>query len=133
MKKRIESLARLAKLQARLHALKHARIVALERERTGLADELAAVFEALASGALAYGAQAKLSSQHPRFIEARMTVLEDAREETARQARAHALRARLAEQAAEAVGRRLRDANERKTLAEIAERAVARRRDASST
>src|SRR5579871_4285537 len=38
-----------------MHELKRARAAALERERAGLSDELGAVFEALASGDLAYG------------------------------------------------------------------------------
>ena len=122
---------RVAKLQARLHALKSAHLAALERERTGLADELGAVFEALASGDLAYGAQARLSVRHVRTIEARISTLAGVRDETLRQARTHGLRAKLAAQAADVAEKRLRDADERKALIEIAERALARLKDAS--
>jgi hypothetical protein len=131
MKKRAEALARLAKLQTRLHELKQARVAALERERAGLSDELGAVFEALTSGQLAYGAQAKFGARHVLAVEKRIAALASEQDDEIRQARVHGMRAKLAEQAAEAAERRHRDLQERKDLADLIERAVARR-DASS-
>ncbi len=132
MKKRIEALARIAKLQGRLHDLKQARVAALEQERAGLSEELGAVFEALSSGELAYGAQAKLSARHARVVETRIAALARARDETRDQARAHGMRAKLAGQAADAAERKRRDMEERKALADLVERSIGRR-DASST
>ena len=126
MKKRTDALARLAKLQAQLHRLKQARVAALERERVGLSDELGAVFEALTSGQLAYGAQAKLGSRHALAVEKTIAALVSERDDALGQARAHGMRARLAEQAAEAAERRRRDQQERKDLADLVERAIGR-------
>ena len=132
MKKRIEALARIAKLQMRLHDLKQARAAALEQERARLSGEIGAVFEALSSGELAYGAQAKLSARHARLMETRIAALAQARDETRDEARAHGLRAKLAGQAADAAERKRRDFEERKALAELVERGLGRR-DASQT
>src|SRR5664279_1612613 len=100
MRKRADRLKRIAALQAKLHDLKRARIVAIEHERGALSDEIGAVFEALANGALAYGAQARFGARHALKLEQRIEALADEREETRGRARAYGLRAKLAEQAA---------------------------------
>jgi hypothetical protein len=132
MKKRIDALTRLGKLQARMHDLGRWRLSAIQREQASLSEDLRAVFEALQSGDLAYGAQVKLSARRSRALQRQLDSL--ARESThvRAKAKAHGVTARLAEQAAETATRRHRDDKERKELADLIERAIARRL-ASST
>ena len=69
MKKRIDALTRLGKLQARMHDLGRWRLWAIEQEQACLSEDLRAVFETLQSGDLAYGAQVKLSARHIRALQ----------------------------------------------------------------
>ena len=83
MKKRLDSLTRIGKLQARMHGLGRWRLSSLERQQAGLNDDLRAIFEVLESGDLAYGPQARLAARHVGALQRRLDSL--AREqETAR-------------------------------------------------
>jgi hypothetical protein len=132
MKKRIDALTRLGKLQARMHDLGRWRLWAIEREQAFLGEDLQAVFEALQTGDLAYGAQAKLGARRIRSLQRRLDSLARESTDVREKAKAHGVTARLAEQAAETAARRYRDDKERKELADLIERAIARRL-ASST
>ena len=127
MKKRLDALTRLGRLQARMHDLGRWRLSAIEREQAGLGEDLAAIFEALETGDLAYGAQAKFGARRIRALQKELDSL--ARESThvSQKAKAHGVTARLAEQATETAARRYRDDKERKELADLIERAIARR------
>jgi predicted GNAT family acetyltransferase len=127
MKKRLDALTRLGKLQARMHDLGRWRLSAIEQEQASLVDNLRAVFEALESGDLAYGAQAKLSGRRIRALQRRLDSLACESTHVREKARAHGISARLAEQAAETAARRYRDDRERKELADLIERSIARR------
>ena len=131
-KKRFDALTRLGRLQARMHDLGRWRLTAIEQEQASLSDDLRAVFEALESGDLAYGAQAKLSGRRVRALQKQLDSLARESDYVRKKAKAHGISARLAEQAAETAGRRYRDDKERKELADLIERAIARRA-ASST
>ena len=131
-RKRIETLKRISRLQAHLKDLKHARVVAIEHEQARLSDEMTAVFEALANGALAYGAQARFGVRHALKLEQRIEALSAEGRETQGKARQFGLRAKLAEQAAGRALVRYRDQTERRALVDLIDRALARR-DASST
>ena len=84
-----------------MHDLGRWRLCAIEQERASLSDDLRAVFEALETGELAYGAQATLSARRIRALQKRIDALA---RESARRARSKARRtrrrAKLAEQAA---------------------------------
>jgi hypothetical protein len=127
MKKRLDALTRFGKLQARMHDLGRWRLSAIEQEQAGLGEDLRAIFEALHTGDLAFGAQAKLGAPRIRALQKQLDSL--ARESThvREKAKAHGVTAKLAEQAAEAAARRYRDDKERKDLADLIERAIARR------
>jgi hypothetical protein len=90
------------------------------------------VFEALQTGDLAYGAQAKLGARRIRSLQRRLDSLARESTDVREKAKAHGVTARLAEQAAETAARRYRDDMARKELADLIERASARRL-ASST
>ena len=130
MKKRVDSLARIEKLASQMHELGRWRLSAIEQEQASLSDDLRAIFLALESGDLAYGAQAKLGVRRIRALQKRLDTLERESERLSHTARQHGIRAKLAGQAAEAADKVYRDREARKELADIAERALIRR-DAS--
>jgi hypothetical protein len=132
MKKRLDSLTRIGKLQARLHGLGRWRLSSLERQRAGLSDDLRAIFEIMESGDLAYGAQARLAARHIGALQRRLDSLAGEQEAQRRSVLAQGTRAKLAERAVETAALRYRRHKERKELAELIERAIARR-NASST
>ncbi len=68
MKKRVDSLTRIGRLASQMHDLGTWRLSAIEQEQASLSDDLRAVFEALESGDLAYGAQAKLGARRIRGL-----------------------------------------------------------------
>jgi hypothetical protein len=92
---------RLGKLQARMHDLGRWRLWAIEREQAFLGEDLQAVFEALQTGDLAYGAQAKLGARRIRSLQRRLDSLARESTDVREKAKAHGVTARLAEQAAE--------------------------------
>jgi hypothetical protein len=126
-KKRIDALARVGRLQARMHDLGRWRLSAIEQEHASLSDDLKAVFEALESGDLAYGPQVKLSARRIRGLQKQLDSLARESDDVRKKAKAHGVSAKLAGQAAETAQRRYRDEKERKELADLIERAVARR------
>lgn len=130
MKKRVDSLARIERLASQMHELGRWRLSAIEQEQASLSDDLRAIFLALESGDLAYGAQAKLGVRRIRALQKRLDTLERESERLSHTARQHGIRAKLAGQAAEAADKVYRDREARKELADIAERALIRR-DAS--
>ena|SRR5271165_1639035 len=132
MKKRLDSLTRIGKLQARMHGLGRWRLSSLERQQAGLSDDLREIFEILESGDLAYGAQARLAARHISALQRRLDSVAREQEDARRSVLAHGTRAKLAERAIETAALRYRRHKERNELAELIERAIARR-NASST
>jgi len=132
MKKLLDSLTRIGKLQARMHGLGRWRLFSLERQQAGLSDDLRAIFEVLESGDLAYGAQAGLAARHVGALQRRLDSLAREQETARRSVVAHGTRAKLAERAIETAAVRYRRHKERNELAELIEQAIARR-NASST
>jgi hypothetical protein len=130
MKKHVDSLERIEKLASQMHDLGQWRLSAIEQEQASLSEDLRAIFVALESGDLAYGAQAKLSVRRIRALQKRLDTLGRESERLSHASKQHGMRAKLAGQAAEAAGKVYRDREARKELADIAERALARR-DAS--
>jgi hypothetical protein len=60
MKRRLDALTRIGRLQALMHDLGRRRLHAVERQQAELNDDLKAVFEALEADKIAFGAQAGL-------------------------------------------------------------------------
>jgi hypothetical protein len=131
MKKRLDALTRIGRFQTLMHDVGRSRLNALERQLSGLNDDLKAVFEALEADELAYGAQAGLVARRIRALQLKLDQLAREQDNARRSALAQGTRAKLAELALEAAALGYRRMNERKELAEIIERALAR--GASST
>jgi hypothetical protein len=132
MKRRLDALTRIGRLQALLHDVGRSRLHSLERRQAGLNDDLKAVFETLEADEIAYGAQAGLVARHIRALQLRLDQLAREQESARRSVVTQGTRAKLAELAIEAAALGYRRLKERKELAEIIEQAVARR-SASST
>ncbi len=127
MKKRLDALNRIGRLEAKMRDLGQWRLTALEREQAGLGDDLRAVFDALESGALAFAPLAGLGARRARLLQRRLDALEREAERARLKAQTHGIRAKLAEEAAEAAGKAYRDQKKRKELVELIERALHRR------
>lgn len=128
MKRRLDALTRIGRLQALMHDVGRARLHSLERRQAGLSDDLKAVFETLET---AYGGQAGLVARRIRALQQRLDRLAREQESARRSALTQGTRAKLAELAIDAAALSYRRLNERKELIEIIERALAR--SASST
>ena len=131
MKRRLEALTRIGRLQALMHDLGRWRLHSLEGQQAGLNDDLKAVFELLDSDQVANGVHAGLVARRIRALQLRLDQLAHQQEGARRSVLTQGTRAKLAKQAIEAATRGYRRVNERKELAEIIERAIAR--SASST
>ena len=132
MKRRLEALTRIGRLQALMHDLGRWRLHSLEGQQAGLNDDLKAVFETLEADEIAYGVQAGLVARHIRGLQLRLDQIMREQENARRSVLTQGTRAKLAELAIEAAALGYRRLRERKELAEIIEQAVARR-SASST
>ena len=131
MKRRLDALTRIGRLQGLMHDLGRWRLHSLERQQAGLNDDLKAVFEILDSDEIANGVHAGLVARRIRALQLRLDRLAREQESARRDVLAQGARAKLAEQAIEAAALDYGRLNERKALAEIIECALAR--SASST
>jgi hypothetical protein len=131
MKRRLDALTRIGRLQALMRDLGRWRLHSLERQQAGLHDDLKAVFEILDRDEIVDGVPAGLIAGRIRALQMRLDQLAREQESASRSVLAQGARAKLAEQAVEAATLDYRRLNERKELAEIIERALAR--SASST
>jgi hypothetical protein len=131
MKRRLDALTRIGRLQALMHDLGRWRLLAVESQQVGLNDDLRAVFEALEADKIAYGAQAGFVTRRIRALQVRLDQLAREEESARRSVLTQGMRAKLAELAVETAILGYRRSNERKELAEIIEQALGRR--ASST
>ena len=131
MKRRLEALTRIGRLQALMRDLVRWRLHSLEGQQAGLNDDLKAVFEILDSDEVANGLHAGLVARRIRALQLRLDQLAHEQDSARRSVLTQGARAKLAEQAIEAATLGYRRLNEREELAEIIERALAR--SASST
>jgi len=131
MKRRLDALTRIGRIQALMHDLGRWRLHAVERQQAGLNSDLKAVFEALEADEVAYGAQAGLVTHRIRALQVRLDQLAREQESAHRSVLTQGARAKLAELAIETAALGYRRSNERKELVEIIEQALGR--SASST
>jgi hypothetical protein len=124
MKKRLESLEKIERVQRQLHELAVWRLAALGRERDDLAANHQGMLEAMGRGLLAYGAPAAAATRRIRALEREMAAIAAAYEAQERQAVDQGARAKLADRARENVDARYREQKERKELADLIERSL---------
>jgi hypothetical protein len=121
MKKRLEALEKIERLQKRLHDLAVWRLNALGRERDELAENHREMWEALGRGVAAYGPPAAAPMRHIRALERQIAAAEAEVEAQSRRAIDQGARAKLADRARESVDARYREQRQRKELAELIE------------
>jgi hypothetical protein len=126
MKRRLDALTRIGRLQTLMHDLGRSKLHSLERQQAGLNDDLKALFETLGADEIACGGQAGLVASRIRALQLRLDQLAREQESARRGALTQGRRAKLAELAIETAALSYRRLNERKKLAEIVERALAR-------
>jgi hypothetical protein len=131
VKRRLDTLTRLGRLQALMHDIARWRLHSLDRQQGELNDNLKTVFEVLEGDRITYGAQAGLAARRVRALQSRLDLLADEQESARRSVLKEGTRAKLAQLAIESAILGSRRLNERKELIEIIERALAR--SASST
>jgi hypothetical protein len=131
MKRRLDALTRIGRIQALMHDLGRWRLHAVERQQAGLNSDLKAVFEALEADEIAHGVHAGLVTRRIRALQVRLDQLAREQESAHRSVLTQGARAKLAELAIETAALGYRRSNERKELAEIIEQALGR--SASST
>ena len=127
MKRRLDTLTRIGRIQALMHEAGRSRLHSLERQQTGLNEDLKAVFETLEASEIAYGAHAGLVARSIRALQARLDQATRDQETARRAVLAQGTRAKLAELAIEAAALSRQRLNERKELIELIERTIARR------
>src|ERR1700722_2076719 len=131
MKRRLDALMRIGRLQALMHDVGRWRLHSLERQQAGFNDDLKAVFEILDADEIANVVHAGLVARRIRSLQLRLDQLAGEQETARRSALTQGARAKLGELAIEAAALDYRRLSERKELAEIIEQALGR--SASST
>ena len=119
MKKRLDKLKRIEKLQRRLHDLSVWRLTTLAQQRDQLASAHSEMIDALGAGLLSFGGAAAAGTRRIRAIEVEMAVARNVYESQAKHAQDHGVRTRMAERAVESASAEYRADAEKKTLAEL--------------
>lgn len=119
MKKRLEALQKIERLQKQLHDLAVWRLNALARERETLAEDHRAMLAAMEGGVMSYGAPAAAALRRIRALEVQMAAAEKEHAAQSEHARDQGARAKLADRARESVDAHYRDHKQRKDLADL--------------
>src|SRR5271170_7317577 len=101
MKRRLDALTRIGRLQALMHDLGRWRLHSLERQQAAMNDDLKAVFEILGSDEIADGVHAGLAAHRIRALQLRLDLLALEQESARRSVLTQGTRAKLAELAIE--------------------------------
>jgi endonuclease/exonuclease/phosphatase family metal-dependent hydrolase len=131
MKRRLDTLKAIGRLQALMHDAGRWRLHSLDRQQAELTEDLKTVFEALGGEMVADGAHGNLLARRVRALQIRFDRLTREQESARSAVLRQGTRAKLAELAVESATLDVRRSDERRELVEIIERALAR--SASST
>jgi HD superfamily phosphodiesterase len=131
MKRRLDALTRIGRVQALMHDVGRSRLHSLDRQQAEVNEDLTAVFAALEGDTIGYGAQAGLVARRIRTLQVKLDLVAREQDGARRAVLTQGTRAKLAELAIESAALDNRRSNERKELAEIIERTLSR--SASST
>src|ERR1700760_3808950 len=102
MKRRLDALARIGRLQTLLHDLGRWRLLSVESQQAGLNDDLRSLFEILGEEKIAKGIDARLVSRRARALQVRIDQRAREQESARRNVLTQGTRAKLAELAIEA-------------------------------
>jgi hypothetical protein len=121
MKKRLEALEKIERLQKQMHDLAVWRLTALGRERDDLADNHREMLEAMGRGGVFDGAPAAAGMRRIRKLEREIAAADAEVAAQTRRAIDQGTRAKLADRARETADARYRDQRQRKELADLVE------------
>jgi hypothetical protein len=124
MKKRLEALQKIGRLQKQMHDLAIWRLTALDRAREELAESHRQMLDALASGFLSFGAPALAATRRVRALEKEIAAAAAECETQTKRVLDQGVRAKLADRAYEDAGAEYREQRQRKELAELIDRSV---------
>jgi S-methylmethionine-dependent homocysteine/selenocysteine methylase len=124
MKKRLDGLRRIERVQRQLNDLATWRLAALVRARESLEDNHREMLEAVGRDIASYGPLAVAATRRIRAIERQIDQAAAEHKSQSRAALDQAARAKLADQAVGAADARYRAQRERKDLAELIERSL---------
>ena len=121
MKKRLDKLKRIDRLQRRLHDLSVWRLATLARQKEQLTNTHLEMLDAVGSGLLAFGPPAAAATRRIRRLEVEIEVAKGGYEEQAKRSLEQGVRSRLADRACEAAAADLRADLEKRPLLELIE------------
>jgi hypothetical protein len=121
VKKRLDKLKRIDRLQRRLHDLSVWRLATLARQKEQLTNTHLEMLDAVGSGLLAFGPPAAAATRRIRRLEVEIEVAKGGYEEQAKRSLEQGVRSRLADRACEAAAADLRADLEKRSLLELIE------------
>ncbi len=124
MRKRLDALERIERLQKQMHDLAVWRMTALGRERDDLAENHREMLEAMGRGLVSYGPPAAAATRRVRALEMQIAAAAAEYDALARRAFDEGARAKLADRARENADARYREQKQRKELAELIENSL---------
>jgi hypothetical protein len=124
VKKRLEKLQRIDRLQRRLHDLSVWRLATLGRQRDQLTNSHLEMLDAVGTGLLAFGPPAAAATRRIRRLEVEIEVAKGGYEEQAKRSLEQGVRSRLADRARESAAAEFRSDLEKRTLSELIEWSV---------
>ena len=121
MKKKLDKMERIERLQRRLHDLSVWRLAALGQQRDQLTNTHLEMLDAVENGLLAFGRPAAAATRRIRTLEVEIATAKISYEEQAKRSLEQGVRSRLADRAREGAAKDLRADVEKRTLLELIE------------
>ncbi len=132
MKKRLETLEKIKRLQKQMHDLAVWRLSELGRERDDLAENHREMLEAMGRGVVSYGPPATAGMRRVRALEREIAAAAAEVEAQTRRAIDQGARAKLADRARESADARYREQRQRKELADLIENSLRNSKSSSA-
>jgi hypothetical protein len=124
VKKRLDKLRRIDRLQRLLHDQSGWRLASLGQQRDLLTSAHLEMLDAMGSGLLAFGPPAAAATRRIRALEVEIAAAQSGYDEQAKRSLEQGVRSRLADRAREAAAAELRTDLEKRTLSELIEWSV---------
>lgn len=124
MKKRLDALAKISQLQAKLHDLTRWRLAAIGQQRVSLEEAERAMIDALNSDAVGVGATAAAASGRLRSIGRQIAMAKADYDAQSQRVLDQGARAKIAQRMVESADAKMRAEKERKDLGDLIERSL---------
>ena len=124
MKKRLDALAKISQLQAKLHDLTRWRLAAIGQQRVSLEEAEREMIDALNSDAVGVGATAAAASSRLRSIGRQIAIAKADYDAQSQRVLDQGARAKIAQRMVESADAKMRAEKERKDLGDLIERSL---------